>query len=162
MKKFVFPLFALMALLLASCSTTTERYSSLADEIKSDGNSWDAETWEKKITSKLTLECEFVESQPTRDDYLDFSKVQKRMTRNIDRLKSKAQARMEKAQKRVLRSDRDLQRRVKKATRKFDRLEDKYSSRRSRSTDDYDEYDDEEIECEEDVAFGDDDDDVDY
>ena len=123
MKKILFSLMAAtLCLMIASCGSPASKIKSLAEDIENNGNDWtDADQWQSVLEDFATAACDFLESDFTEDEAIEFGES---CSEFIDAIKDiderKAQKAMEKAGKAV-EKNKELQKRLKKAGKRAEK-----------------------------------------
>ena len=123
MKKILFSLMAAtLCLMMTSCGSPASRVQSLADDIEKNGNEWtDADTWESVIEDFANATCDFLESDFTEDEAVEFGEACSAFmdaVRDID--DSKAKKAIKKAGK-AIDKNKDLEKRIKKAAKRAEK-----------------------------------------
>ena len=95
---------------------------SLAEDIDNNGNEWtDADKWESVIEDVMTATCEFMESDFTEEELLDFAEALTDVGKAVNDIDDrKAKKAMQKGGKDVSKN-KELDKRMKKAMKKADK-----------------------------------------
>ena len=113
---------ATLCLMMTSCGSPASRVQSLADDIEKNGNEWtDADTWESVIEDFANATCDFLESDFTEDEAVEFGEACSAFmdaVRDID--DSKAKKAIKKAGK-AIDKNKDLEKRIKKAAKRAEK-----------------------------------------
>ena len=123
MKKIIYGLMAAtLCLMMTSCGTPASKIQSIADDIDKNGNEWtDADQWESVIEDVITTTCEFMESDFTEEEILDFAEALTNLGEAVKGIDDKkAKKAMEKAGK-AINKKKDLSKRMEKAMKKADK-----------------------------------------
>lgn len=111
-----------LCLMITSCGSPASKIKSLAQDIENSGNDWtEADQWENVMEDVATATCDFLESDFTEDEVIEFGEALSELADAIDDIDdSKAQKAMKKAQK-AMSKKKDLEKRLKKAIKKADK-----------------------------------------
>ena len=123
MRKTIFSLLAAtLCLIITSCSNPVSKMQSLAEDIDNNGNEWtDADKWESVIEDAMTTTCEFMESDFTEEELLDFAEALTDLAKAVNDIDDrKAKKAMQKGGKAV-NKNKELDKRMKKAMKKADK-----------------------------------------
>ena len=123
MRKTIFSLLAAtLCLIITSCSNPVSKMQSLAEDIDNNGNEWtDADKWESVIEDVMIAACEFMESDFTEEELLDFAEALTDLAKAVNDIDDrKAKKAMQKGGKAVSKN-KELDKRMKKAMKKADK-----------------------------------------
>ena len=92
MKKLLFSLMAAtLCLMIASCSSSSNKIKSIAEDIKNNGNEWtDPDQWERAADDFFVACCEFGESNFSEDEAKEFAKACMEVVDAFDNIDNKA------------------------------------------------------------------------
>lgn len=113
---------ATLCLMMASCGNPASKIKSLAEDISNNGNEWtDADQWEGVLEDYATSACDFLESDFSEDDAIEFGEACSEFIDAIEDIDGKkVQKALEKAAK-AIEKNKDLQKRMKKAGKRAEK-----------------------------------------
>jgi hypothetical protein len=123
MKKILYTLMAAtLCLMVASCGNPASRIQSLAENIENNGDDWtDADQWEGVLEDFATATCDFLESDFTEDEAIEFGEACSSFMEAISDIDDrKAKKAMEKGAK-AIGKNKELNKRLKKAGKRAEK-----------------------------------------